>query len=65
MRSVKNKFQEHMKTGLADIRNCSLHEVHYAFARGLDAFGSEAGELLRSVYYYFKSAVCTVYVAHC
>lgn len=55
MKSVRKKLENHLTTSLADVGNCSLHKVHNAFARGLDAFGSDV-EVVRNVYYYFKSA---------
>lgn len=56
MKSVRKKLENHLTTSLADVGNCSLHKVRNAFARGLDAFGSDVEEVVRNVYYYFKSA---------
>ncbi|XP_037528509.2 uncharacterized protein LOC119405746 [Rhipicephalus sanguineus] len=57
MKSVRRKLEQHMTSSIADVGHCSLHKVHNAFAKGLDAFGSDVEEVVRNVYYYFKSAV--------
>lgn len=57
MKSVRRKLEQHLTSSIADVGHCSLHKVHNAFAKGLDAFGSDVEEVVRNVYYYFKSAV--------
>lgn len=65
MKSVRNKLQKDMPSSLVDINNCNLHKVHNAFAKGLDAFGSDVEEVVRNVYYYFKSAVRAEALGEC
>ncbi|KAG0430023.1 hypothetical protein HPB47_023073 [Ixodes persulcatus] len=65
MKSVRNKLQKDMPSSLVDINNCNLHKVHNAFAKGLDAFGSDVEEVVRNVYYYFKSTVRAEALGEC
>ncbi|KAG0414261.1 hypothetical protein HPB47_008608 [Ixodes persulcatus] len=65
MKSVRNKLQKDMPSSLVDINNCNLHKVHNAFAKGLNAFGSDVEEVVRNVYYYFKSAVRAEALGEC
>ncbi|KAG0440021.1 hypothetical protein HPB47_016432 [Ixodes persulcatus] len=65
MKSVRNKLQKDMPSSLVDINNCNLHKVHNDFAKGLDAFGSDVEEVVRNVYYNFKSAVRAEALGEC
>lgn len=54
MKSVKSKLKQRINPNLVDVGECTLHKVHNAFSKGLDAFCSDVEQLVRDVYYYFK-----------
>lgn len=45
--SIRNK-------GLLDIGTCAIHSIQNSFLKGLEEFGSDASDLILSVYYYFN-----------
>ncbi|KAL3195251.1 hypothetical protein MRX96_015896 [Rhipicephalus microplus] len=54
MKSVKSKLKQRINPSLVDVGKCTLHKVHNAFSKGLDAFCSDVEQVVRDVYYYFK-----------
>lgn len=53
MKALKSKMKE-LNVNILDLGECSLHKVHNAFARGLDAFGGDVESLVIDIYLFFK-----------
>ncbi|XP_037523348.1 uncharacterized protein LOC119400398 [Rhipicephalus sanguineus] len=56
MRSLKKRLKEDVNPALLDISECSLHKVHNAFAKGLEAFGDTVETTLLDIYHFFKNS---------
>lgn len=56
MKSLKRKLKQDVNPALVNIGECTLHKVHNAFAKGINAFGDNVESALLDAYHFFKNS---------